>query len=92
MNLSQDAQFPNRLYVDGQPPVMPPPPQAGPPRRPTSLATHGDPFPQVLNSQPDLLVITYPQVRDDSKPPIAETVSSTADALSAPPLGRWRSS
>ena len=45
-----------------------------------------DPHPQVLESEPDLLVISYPQVPDDSKQDLADHqfVSPQTVVLQAP--------
>ena len=46
------------------------------------------PYPQVLDSSPDLLVISYPQVPDDSKQLLADHqfVSPQATILQAPQM------
>ena len=87
LNLSMDARDPNRLYIDGRPPPRQLQPQGDPSRSRQSHPKGSSPFPQALDNQPDLLVISYPQVPEDSKPTIAETIFSTP--MSAPPLGRW---
>ena len=87
LNLSLDAQDPSQLYIEGRPPPRPQPPQGECSRKPASLP---DPFPQALESLPDMAFISYPQVPDDSKPSIAET-NFSSESMSAPPLGRWRS-
>ena len=60
---------------------------APPARRATAAASKPEPYPQVLEGEgPDLLVISYPQVADDSKPELADHqfVSAQATVLQAP--------
>ena len=87
INLSQDATS-EALVIDGRP-------QAGQlqaeHRRPHSLQAHADPYPQALDSQPDLVVISYPQVPADGKPDIAEMTFSVQQLQPPPPMCRWGS-
>ena len=59
---------------------------SAPAAAPKSKGLSAHPYPQVLESEPDLLVIAYPQVPDDSKQDLADHqfVSPQTVVLQAP--------
>jgi hypothetical protein len=63
-----------------------PPRSAAPAATIAERRAPADPHPQVLESEPDLLVISYPQVPDDSKQDLADHqfVSPQTVVLQAP--------
>ena len=60
------------LNIDGQLPKQQT--STAPAKRATTTQKKSEPYPQALDGQPDHVVVTLPQVADDSKPKLAESL------------------